>query len=129
MASITSPEVKSILLRTHDLTIALSNEPLGVAGILLGKELISSEVHSKMLLHSYTQTEKAAILVESVRKVVELGPEKFTEFLEALSGLVCAKEVVQDLHTTYQSELIILCTYQCQYRLPPHGEGWGFEGD
>ena len=108
MASNPSPEVKSILIRTHDLTVALSNEPLGVAGILLGKELISSEVYSKVLVPTYSATEKAAIMVESARKVVEITPSKFTEFLGILSELTCAKEVVESLSATYQSELASL---------------------
>ena len=103
-----SPEVKAILKQTHDLTIALSNNSLGVAGILLGKELISSEVYSKVLVPTFTSTEKAAIMIESTRKIVEITPEKFTEFVEALSGQVCAKEVMESLCTTYQSELTLL---------------------
>ena len=63
MASVPqSPEVKSILKQTHVLTTALSNDPLGVAGILLSKELICEEEHSKMLVHGYTPAEKAAVL-------------------------------------------------------------------
>ena len=69
MASNPSPEVKAILIQTHDFTTALSTEPLGVAvGILLGKELTSSEVYSKVLLHTCTLTEKVAIMVESARE-------------------------------------------------------------
>ena len=105
MAASPSPEVKAILKQTHDLTTALSNDSLGVAGILLSKELISSEVYSKVLIPTFTPTEKAAIMIESTRKIVEIAPEKFTEFVEALSDQVCAKEVVESLHTTYQSKL------------------------
>ena len=108
MASINqSPEVKSILKQTHDLTTALSNDSLGVAGRLLSKELISSEAYSKMLIDSYTPAKKAAILVEAVRSTVEIAPVKFQCFLEILSNsepVVCAKEVVERLHSTYQSE-------------------------
>jgi hypothetical protein len=43
-----SPEVKSILKQTHDLTTALSNDPLGVSGKLLSKELICDKDYSKM---------------------------------------------------------------------------------
>ena len=99
-----SPEVKSILKQTHDLTIALSNDPLGVAGRLLSKELICTEVYSKILLGTYTSAEKAAILVESVRNTVEIAPDKFQCFLEILSEVVCAKEVVERLRSTWQSE-------------------------
>ena len=108
MASISnnpSPEVKSILIRTHDLTTALSNEPLSVAGILLSKELICREIHSKMLIDSYTPAKKAAILVEAVTNTIEIAPLKFTELLVALSEHVCTNEVVEKLRSTHQSEL------------------------
>ena len=100
-----APEVKSIIKRTPDLTTALSNEPLGIANILLSKELISTEVYSQVLLHTYTPTEKAAIMVESARKMVETAPSKFTELLEILSENICGKKVVESLRSTYQSEL------------------------
>ena len=101
-----SPEVKSILKQTHDLTTALSNDPLGVAGILLSNELICEEEHSKMLVHCYTPAEKAAILVRAVRNTIKIAPVKFQCFLEILSEQrVCAKEVVERLRSTYQSEL------------------------
>ena len=103
-----SPEVKSILMRTHDLMIALSNEPLGVAGLLLSKGFISGEIMSKTLVVSYTPTEKATILIEAVRNKIELAPLKFPEFLEILSEVTCAKEVVESLRSTYQSELTSL---------------------
>ena len=108
MAANPSPEVKAILKQTHDLTTDLSNDTLGMAGILLSKELISIEAYSKMLLLSLTPAEKAAVMIESTRKIVEKAPEKFTEFVEALSGQACAKEVVEKLRSTYQSELKML---------------------
>jgi hypothetical protein len=88
--------------------LALSNEPVGVAGILLSKGFISGEIMSKMLVVSYTPTEKAAILIEAVRNKIELVPSKFTELLGILSEVVCAKEVVGRLRCTYQSELTSL---------------------
>ena len=105
MASVNqSPEVKSILKQTPDLTTALSNDPLGVAGRLLSKELICREVYSKMLIGSYTPAEKAAILVEAVGNTIEIAPVKFQYFLEILSEVVCAIEVVGRLRSTYQGE-------------------------
>ena len=104
MAVNISPEVKSILKQTHDLTTALSNDSLGVAGILLSKELICREVYSKMLIDSYTPAKKAAILVEAVGNSIEITPAKFQCFLDILSEQVCAKEVVEKLHSTYQGE-------------------------
>jgi hypothetical protein len=105
MASNPLPEVNAITIRTHDLVVALSNEPQGVARMLLGKGFISEETMSKMLVGSYTATEKATILIDSVRDKIELVPSKFTELLEILSEVTCAKEVVESLRSTYQSEL------------------------
>ena len=105
MASNPSRELKAITILTHDLVLALSHEPVGVAGILLGKGFISAEIMSKVLVTSHTSTEKATILIEAVRNEIELAPLKFTELLEILSEVECAKEVVESLHSTYQSEL------------------------
>ena len=105
MASNSSPELNAITIRTHDLEIALSNEPVGVAGILLGKGFISEEIMSKMLFASCTLTEKAAILIDSIRDKIELAPSKFTELLDILSEVACTKEIVESLRSTYQSEL------------------------
>ena len=104
MAANPSPEVGTILTRTHDLMLALSNEPLGVAGILLGKGFISGEIMSKMLVVSYTPNEKATILIEAVRNKVELVPSKFPELLEIFAEQTCGKEVVESLRSTYQCE-------------------------
>ena len=117
MAANPSPEVKAILMRTHDLMLALSNEPVRVAGILLGKGLVSEETMSKMLIVSYTPTDKATILIEAVRNNIKLIPSKFPELLEILSEVTCAKVVVESLRSTYQSELISLAhDHTCQSR-------------
>ena len=106
MAANPSPEVDAILMRTHDLMRALSNEPVGVAGILLGKGFVCEETMSKMLIVSYTPNEKATILIEAVRNKIAVAPERFPELLEILSEQSCAKEVVKNLHSTHQSELV-----------------------
>ena len=66
---------------------------------------------SKMLVVSYTSTEKATILIEAVTNKIGLAPSKFTELLEILSEMACAKEVVESLRSTYQSELTSLKYY------------------
>ena len=89
----------------------MSNDSLGVAGRLLSKELICEEVYSKMLIDSYTPAKKAAILIRAVRNTIEITPDKFQWFLdsEILSEQqACAKEVVEKLRSTYQSELTSL---------------------
>ena len=58
-----------------------------------------------MLDISLTSTEQATILIEAIRNKIELAPSKFTELLEILSEVECAKEVVESLRSTYQSEL------------------------
>ena len=103
MAANSSPEVKAILKLTPDLTTALSNEPLSVANKLLSQDLISDEVYSKVLGYNHYATEKAAIMIESARKVIKLTPSKFTEFLEILSELSCTM-LVENLRSTYQRE-------------------------
>ena len=109
MASNPSRELNAITIRTPDLMLALSNEPLamGVAGMLLSKGFLSGEIMSKMLGISLTSAEKATILIEAERNEIELAPSKFTELLEILSEVECAKEVVESLRSTYQSELHI----------------------
>ena len=107
MASNPSPELKAITIRTPDLMLALSNEPLtmGVAGMLLSKGFLSGEIVSKMLVVSYTSTEKATILIEAIRNEIELAPSKFVELLDILSEVACTEEVVESLRSTYESEL------------------------
>lgn len=100
-----SPEVRSILILTPELTIALSNELLGMAGSLLSKGFISGDIMSKMLVLAYTPKERATILVEAVRNKIELAPSKFDQLLEILSEFTCIEEVVESLRSTYQSEL------------------------
>ena len=107
MAFNPSPEVKSILIRTHDLVTAVSIEPLSVAGILLSKGFITAEIMSRMLIASYTPTEKAAILIEAVRNKITIAPTKFTEFLAILSEQTSTQEVVESLYSTYQSEFLL----------------------
>ena len=102
-------------MRTHDLMVALSNEPLGVAGILLSKGFISGEIMSKMLIVSYTPTEKATILVEAVRNKIELAPSNFNELLHILSEVTYAKDLLESLRSTYQSELSLM--YELYSRL------------
>ena len=104
MAANPSPEIKAIMMQTHDLIQALSREPVDMAVILYSKGFISYEVYSKMMVISYTPTEKAAILIEAVNDKIEITPSKFTEFLEILSGVAYGEDVAERLHATYQSE-------------------------
>ena len=104
MSSIESPELKTVDAHSQDLTTALSTDPLCVAAALIAKKLILDGVLLEMLTKGDTPTRKAAILIGAVRKEIETAPEKFTQFLEILSEQTCAKEVVESLRSTYQSE-------------------------
>ena len=105
MTSSASPEVKTITIRADDLTTALSNDPLGVAGILLSKGFISEDILLKIHETISTSTEKATILTEAIRDKIGLVPTMFPDLLEILSGVSYVKEVVKGLRSTYDSEL------------------------
>ena len=104
-------------MRTHDLMIELAKEPLGVAGILVAKEFIPEDIMSKMLIVPYTPNEKATILIEAVKNMIKLAPSKFTEFLEILSEMTNAKDVVESLRSTYRSELIMILTFDMRTKI------------
>ena len=104
MSSIESPELKTVDAHSQELTTALSSDPLCVAAALISRKFVQDEVMLEMLTKGETPTRKATILVEAVRKEIESAPEKLTQFLEILSEQTCAKEVVESLRLTYQSE-------------------------
>ena len=102
--SIESPELKTVDAYSQKLTMALSSDPVCVAGALLSKKFIQDGVLLQMFTGGDTPTEKAAILVEAVRKEVEADPERLIQFLEILSEQTCAKEIVESLQSTYERE-------------------------
>ena len=81
MSSIESPELKTVDTHSQELTIALSTDPVCVAGALVKKKFIQDGVMLEMLTKGDTPTRKATILVEAVRKEIETAPEKLTQFL------------------------------------------------
>ena len=105
MASTPSPEVKSIIAQTPELTTAISSDPLAVSEILSSRDLISTATLSKMLVTSYTPAEKAMIVVEAVRNSIKIAPLKFEDFLQILSEQPITKSVVNGLRSTHQCKL------------------------
>ena len=99
-----SIELKTVAAHSQELTAALSSDPIYAAGALIDKKFIQARVLLEMCGVS-TPVGKATVLVESVRKEIESAPEKLIQFLEILSEVACAKEVVESLRSTYQSEL------------------------
>ena len=109
MSSIESPELKTMNAHSQELTTVLSSDPVCVARALIDKKFIQEKVVHEVITGRNTRTgraRKATILVESVRKEIEAAPEKLTQFLEILSEQSYAKEVVESLHSTYQSEFL-----------------------
>ena len=103
-ASSPTPEAKSIVAESPRLVTAISCDPLAISHALSSKGLISTETLSKMLITSYTPAEKATIVVEAVRKCVEIAPTRFEQLLQILSEQTMTKAVVDGLRSTYQSE-------------------------
>ena len=103
MAYFVSPEVKTMFTHTDELTKSLTTHTVCIAGSLIGKNVIQKEVLFRMLKDD-TPTGEASILIEAVTSEIELAPEKFIEFLGALSEHPWAKDIVDCLHSTYQGE-------------------------
>jgi hypothetical protein len=106
MSSTECPELKTVAAHYQHLITALSGDPTSAADALIDKKFIRFPV--LLLREMYkgdTPTGKATILVESVRKEIEAAPKRFIQFLEILSETTCAKELVDSLRSTYQSEL------------------------
>ena len=82
---------------SQELTVALSTDPLCVAGALVSKKFIQDGVLLQMFTGGDTPTRKATILVEAVKKEIETDPERLTQFLEILSEQTCTKEIVESL--------------------------------
>lgn len=100
-----SSELKTLLACTAKLSVALSADPLEVAGCLLSRTLIPPGVESKMRIEALANRDKAGILVEAVRTKVETDPQTFSSFVEALSELSWTDEIVGVLRTTYRGKL------------------------
>ena len=96
MASLETPEMKTIITHTQELTTVLSSDPDLIAGALLSTKFIQDDSMLK-ILSGETPAGKAAILVEAVRNEIEVAPEKFSEFLDILSEQSWTKEVVESI--------------------------------
>ena len=105
MASFETPALKTITAHTQELVKVLSSDSdlELIAGVLLSTNFIQDDVLIKVSCDG-TPTGKAAILVEAVTKMIEVAPEKFTEFLKILQeNRLLTAEVVDGLLSTYQS--------------------------
>ena len=95
-----SEDPHQIMLRHENkLITALSADPLGIAGILLAKELIPEHTKTQMRQCS-TAREKATILVTAVRQRIEIAPKRFHEFLDILSEQAWTKDILEILQSS-----------------------------
>ena len=86
------------IIRCHDkLVTALSTEILSISGILLAKEFISEETHSKMLLATSTPKKKATDLVIAITEKIKLLPNRFQELISVFSEQNFTKDIVPSL--------------------------------
>ena len=93
-----------IMLQYNDkLVMALSADPLGIAGILLAKGLIPENTAAQMQLCS-TPHEKACVLVTVIRQRVGFAPKRFQDFIEVLSEQTWTKDIVEILQPFISTE-------------------------
>ena len=95
-----SAEYKAMKSCHDKLVKALSNGVLSISQKLFANGIISEETSEKMLLTSATQQEKATILVNNIRKMIEINPTNFSQFISILSEEQCTKDIVKILQST-----------------------------
>ena len=96
------PAVRSIGKLTHTIALSFKNDAVDISLRLLSRRLISEEAQERILLTSYTPTEKAAILVVAVKNTIKRDPEKFDDLLNVLSEHNDTISVEKVLRSTYQ---------------------------
>ena len=93
-----SESAYKVIIRCHDkLVTALSTDILSISGILLAKEFISEETHSKMLLATSTPKKKATDLVIAITEKIKLVPNRFQELISVFSEQTFTKDIVPSL--------------------------------
>ena len=100
------PAYKAII-RSHDkLVTALSTDILTISNIMFAKEFIPDETFKKMLLPTFSQQEKATILVIAITEKIKLVPNRFQELIKIFSEQTCTKDVVNSLSSHVSSQQI-----------------------
>ena len=98
----------TIITHTEELIIMFSSDPELIAGVLFSTSFVQNDVLLKMSSDDIPAG-KAAILVEAVKKELEIAPEKFTKFLKIISeNAIVYIDIVDGLLSTYQSEFNVL---------------------
>ena len=97
-----SPEYKALLTCTDKLNASFSSDPLGIAGILLSKDLIPPNAENEMRVLGFSSHHKASILVEAIRNKVMTDPRSFTVLRMTLAEQSWTKDIADILRATYQ---------------------------
>ena len=91
----------TIVTHTKELITVFSRDLELITRVLFSTNFIQDDILLQMSSED-TPTGKAAIVVEAVKKKLEIAPERFAEFLKIISEN--AKDIVDGLSSTYQSE-------------------------
>ena len=103
-----SKEHTTMLKCSDKLVISLSTDILHMAEVLLAKEFITEEIHSKMLLSSSTPQMKASILVSAIRNKINIAPHRFRELMKIFSEETSTKDIFKILQSAYQGKKKLL---------------------
>ena len=104
----TSREHTTMVKCSDKLAISLSTDILHMAEVLLAKEFITEEIHSKMLLSSSTPQMKASILVSAIRNKINIAPHRFRELMKIFSEETSTKDIFKILQSAYQGKKTLL---------------------
>ena len=67
---------------TDRLVIALSNDILHIAHVLLARGFISEDTHAEMHIETYTPQKKASIVVTAIRNKIKVDSHQFQELMQ-----------------------------------------------
>ena len=95
-------EMKTLLECNDKLITALSSNPVGTAGALVAKGLITTNIEAEMLLPAIANHNKATKLAISVRDMVRPNPKNYHVFVDVLSEEPANDDIVKILDSTYQ---------------------------
>ena len=95
-----SAEYRAVVQCHAKLVTALSNGPLSISLKLFASGIISEETYERMLLPSAIPQDKATLLVNNVRKMIEINPTSFSKFVSILSEEQWTKDIVELLQST-----------------------------
>ena len=94
----------TIVAHTEELMTVFSSDLELITGVLFSTNFIQDDVLLQMSSED-TPTGKAAIVVEAVKKELEIAPKRFAEFLKIISeNAMVYLDMVDGLSSTYQSE-------------------------